>query len=208
MLATTVYADKGLIEIYKPDEVFDLSIHLTNITGEVTGANCKTQIRNESYDTLENLDMNEIAGGWYNLTYNQSKVGKYFCRQNCTQGDKYTAETCDFVIRGEDMSIAIIIMLGIIILVALWLVKNLSTELLAQHGLIKSAIVLFVFWFLLIPLNFGIESLGFNGASASMINLLSNVHTIMIYLNLLLTAYFIIYVIVSFMRSMNENVKN
>lgn len=111
-----VLADKGEIETFKPNEVFDLSIHLSNSTGDVTGANCKVQIRNESFDLLENADMNEINGGWYNYTYNKSQVGKYFCRYNCTQGQLYVAETCDFII-GVDENMA----LGILVFIPLFI---------------------------------------------------------------------------------------
>ena len=80
--------------------IFDLNIHLTNITGEVSGALCQLQIKNESYNDILNATLNEIGGGWYNYTYNTSKTGKYFCRQNCTMGSLYAAATCDFIIVG------------------------------------------------------------------------------------------------------------
>ncbi len=111
-----VIADKGEIEIYKPNEVFDLSIHLSNRTGNVLGANCQAEIRNKSYGVIATITLNEVDGGWYNGTYNTSKVGKYFCRQNCTQGSFFAAETCDFVI-GVDDNMA----LGMLIFIPLFI---------------------------------------------------------------------------------------
>lgn len=208
LFATIVIADKGQIETYKPREIFDLGIHLSNDTGDVLGALCQIQIRNESYEDILSATLNEIGGGWYNYTYNTSKTGKYFCRQNCTYGTLFAAETCDFIIKGdENMPIAVILTLALIVFVYLWFIRSLNQDILSQHGLIKSAIFLFVFWFLLIPLNIQIESMGNEGATTSMISMISVVHTVMIYLNLVLTAYFIIYLIVSFARSINENVQ-
>jgi len=124
LFATTVYADEGLIEQYEKDEVFSLGIHLTNRTGEVLGASCNIQIRNESYFVLEDSVMNEIEGGWYNFTYNTSDLGKYFCRQNCTQGTFYAANTCDFIIEeGIKVITAIILILSIsfiLLIIGLW----------------------------------------------------------------------------------------
>ncbi len=124
LLAQTVYADKGLIEVYKPDVIFDLSLHLTNSTGDVTGATCNIQIRNETFLVLEDSVMNEIGGGWYNFTYNTSTTGKYLCRQNCTLGTLFTAETCDFVIdEGFNVILAIIVILVIafiLLILGLW----------------------------------------------------------------------------------------
>lgn len=119
-MSTIVTADKGEIETYKPNEVFDLSIHLTNKTGEVLGANCSVQIRNDTLELKENLMMNEIGEGWYNATYNTSTVGKYFCRQNCTKGAKYVAGTCDFIIGGEqEMLFAAIVLIPLFITIFL-----------------------------------------------------------------------------------------
>ena len=105
------------------------------------------------------------------------------------------------------MPISVILTLAMIVFVYLWFIRSLNQDVLSQHGLIKSAIFLFVFWFLLIPLNIEISSMTDEGATSSMIAMMNNVHILMIYLNLLMTAYFIIYVIVSFVRSMNENVQ-
>lgn len=115
-MAGTVYADKGLIETYQPNEVFDLGIHLSNTTSDVTGANCSIQIRNSSYGVLVDDTMNEIGGGWYNYTYNTTTLGRHYCRQNCTKGGEYTAETCDFII-GEDDKM----LLGVIVLIPLFI---------------------------------------------------------------------------------------
>lgn len=208
MFATVVFADEGATKTYRPNEVFGLSVHLSNSTGDVIGGNCSIQVRNESYAVIINDLMTEKGGGWYNYTYNTSKVGKYYCRQNCTQGDLYGSATCNFSIKGDSqMPLAIIVMLSLIVFCYLWLVWFLHSDKFTQHGIIKASIILFVFWFLLIPLNFGIESMGQSGASQQMINMVSIVHIVMIYLNILLTAYFVIFVIVSAVRSINENVQ-
>lgn len=112
---SAAFADDGLKETYRPNERFDLNIHLTNITGDVTGANCSIQIRNSSYNAVLDAKMEERIGGWYNYSYNTSKTGDYFCRQNCTQGTLYAAETCDFVIAGgNQVEIAIIFIMAIV----------------------------------------------------------------------------------------------
>lgn len=126
MAATVVIADKGEIETYKPREVLDLGIHLSNRTGNVLGANCQVEIRNDSYGIIFNTTLNEIDGGWYNGTYNTSKVGKYFCRQNCTKGIFFAAETCDFIIGAEDnmtlgMVVFIPLFIALFLLVVSWM---------------------------------------------------------------------------------------
>ncbi len=126
LLLPIVMADEGEIETYKPREVMDLSIHLTNKTGNVAGAVCQIEVRNESYGVIFNTTLNEIGGGWYNGTYNQSRVGKYFCRQNCTMGKSFTAGTCDFIIGVEDnmifgMLIAIPLFIALFLLVISWM---------------------------------------------------------------------------------------
>src|SRR3990167_6456742 len=205
LMLPIILADEGFIERYDPKQVFDLNIHLTNKTGDVTGANCNTQIRNESYDVLENLQHNEINGGWYNLTYNTSRTGKYFCRQNCTQGDIFTANTCDFIIKSEEkMAIAIAMLLIFIIIAYLVLVILMSRETFSAHGAIKSGIILLCTWFLLIPMDAAIkinEKAGDYGISGS----LETMYIILIYLNIIITIYFIIFIIVGLLRSIRDN---
>ena len=155
LLLPTVLADSGEIEIYKPREVLDLSIHLSNTTGNVGGANCQVEIRNDTYGVIFNTTLNEIDGGWYNGTYNTSKVGKYFCRQNCTQGSFFAAETCDFVIAGDDtMPIAVI--LTVIFVISLYffiMIKLFTARDFTEHGLIKLLFLMISFWILLLPIN-------------------------------------------------------
>lgn len=129
LLPVIVLADKGIIEQYKPNEIIDLSIHLANYTGNVEGATCQVEIRNNTYGVIYNITMNEIGGGWYNATYNQSEVGKYFCRQNCTQGSLYAAETCDFIIGvDENMSLGMVVFIPLFIagflLVVSWMLDS------------------------------------------------------------------------------------
>ena len=124
-----VMAEKGEIEIYKPREIFDLSLHLKDDDGDVASASCKIQIRNESFDTLVDGDMNEIGGGWYNYTYNTSKTGVYLCRQNCTKGSLFTSGTCDFVIGvDENMSLGMVVFIPLFIagflLVVSWMLDS------------------------------------------------------------------------------------
>lgn|SRR3990167_1852038 len=102
---------------------------------------------------------------------------------------------------------AIIIMLSLIVFVYLWFIRTLNQDVLAQHGLVKSSLFVFVFWFLLLPLNLMIESMGQSGASSQMIGMISTAHIAIIYMNVTLTFYFMIYLIVSFVRSINENVQ-
>lgn len=116
LLSTMVFAEENVKKTYKPNEIIDLGLHLTNGTGDVIGANCSTQIRNETYGVVDENIMNDIGGGYYNYTYNTSRIGTYFCRQNCTQGNFYDANTCDFIVGGDEKtSISIILMMGIVI---------------------------------------------------------------------------------------------
>ncbi len=129
ILTTIVVADKGDIEIYKPNEVFDLSVHLSNRTGNVLGAICQAEIRNESYGVIATINLNEIDGGWYNGTYNTSKIGKFFCMQNCTQGAFFASETCDFVIGVEDnmalgMLVFIPLFIAMFLLIVSWMLDS------------------------------------------------------------------------------------
>jgi len=99
LLMPVVLGDNGIIETYVVNEVFDVSLHLSDENGNVVGANCNVQIRNHSFDVIEEKGLNEINQGWYNGTYNTSQAGKYFCRQNCTLGALFAADTCDFIIQ-------------------------------------------------------------------------------------------------------------
>lgn len=130
MTAAAVFADDGLIETYRPNQVFDLSVHLTKRNvGDVTGANCSVQIRNASYDVVLDDVLRETGGGWYNYTYNTSKVGKYYCRQNCTLSGQYNAATCDFLIQGEEnMYLGIIFILIFAIIFMLWLAYYVNVQ--------------------------------------------------------------------------------
>ena len=116
---------------------------LKNITGDVTGATCNVQIRNESYIVLDNFVMEDLGGGFYNATYNTSRIGKFFCRQNCTQGAFFAAETCDFVIEGDEkLAIAITLLLLFVISAYLVLVVIMSRETFSVHGAVKVAMLL------------------------------------------------------------------
>ena len=195
-----VMAKQGDIETYKPNEVFDLSIHLTNSTGEISNANCSVRIQNISYDLLSEEYMNEIGNGWYNYTYNTSKIGKYFCRQNCTKNDNYIADTCDFIIEGENMSLATFFGLGIILLFYMGLVIFLRVDLFSQHGLIKAFIILGVAWFMLIPINLLILFNSDNGASANIISTLDLVYLIAIWANYIISFYIFLWLIISMLK--------
>lgn len=202
LLTSFAVADKGEIEIYRPNEVFDLSVHLSNRTGEVTGATCQAEIRNESYGVVYNITMNEIGGGWYNATYNQSKVGKYFCRQNCTKGEFYAADTCDFVIEGEEqMPIAVILTVIFVISVYfLILVKLFTARDFTEHGLVKLLFYVTLFWVLLLPLNMAIQYNDTNGGPAAVTDHLTLLYQIMIWLNSFIILYFMLWFIVQMIK--------
>ena len=129
ILSSIAVADEGIIETYKPNENFDLTIHLTNSSGEVVGANCSTQIRFKNLSIKDELKHNEINGGLYNLTYNTTKIGKYFCRTNCTLGVSYAAETCDFIIGiGDDNMLGFIIIIPMLIAIFLLVASRFLSE--------------------------------------------------------------------------------
>jgi len=204
LMSAIVTADKGLIEVYKPNEVFDLGIHLTNSSGDVGKANCSVQVRNESLGVILDDIMNEVGGGWYNYTYNNSNVGKYFCRQNCTKDSLYTAETCDFVIKGdENMNTAIIIAVMSILIIYLALIffftKNTTFE---EHAILRLLFIVSGFWFLLLPLNIAIQINEFNGGSTIITTNLEILMQIMVWVNVLITFYFMLWFLVKIMQKL------
>jgi hypothetical protein len=119
LLLPIVMAQEKDVNIYDLDEEFDLSIHLTNKTGDVKGATCKTQIRYSNSTVKDEIIHDEVGGGWYNATYNSSESGTFLCRHNCTQGTKFASETCDFKIKSDD----IMIMTSIITILAIGLIS-------------------------------------------------------------------------------------
>ena len=158
-----VYADDGLIETYRPNEVLNLNLHLSNTTGDVSGASCSTRIMLPNYTTIEIIQMNELSGGMYNATYNTSNIGNYFCVQNCTQGTSYTSETCDFIIGGGNKVgalIAIVLILIGVLIYYIYMAKTMNFEVfddtnidLGIHNGIKMLLIWGSFWIILIPLN-------------------------------------------------------
>ena len=184
-----VMADKGEIEVYKPNEVFDLSIHLTNQTGIVLGATCNAEVRNESYDIIETIALNEINGGWYNGTHNRSATGKFFCSQQCSKGEFFAASTCDFVIEGDkQMPIAVaIIILVVIILYFFILIRLLTERQFTEHGLIKLLFYMTAFWILLLPINIAIQLNDFNGGPPVISEHLETLYIIMVWFNWFIT---------------------
>ncbi len=204
-----VFADRGEIEVYRPQEVFDLSVHLTNRTGNVLGATCSVEIRNSTYDVLDTLSLNEINGGWYNATYNRSDVGKFFCSQNCTQGTFFAAETCDFVIEGDaQMPIAVILTVIFVIFVYFLILVRLITEReFTEHGLIKLLFYMTAFWILLLPLNMAIQYNDFEGGPAVVTDHLELLYQIMVYINFFIGIYFFLWIVVQLLKKIG-NVKN
>jgi len=205
LMSATVYADKGEIEIYEPKEIFDLSIHLTNETGDVAGANCSIQIRNATLGVILDDNMNEIGGGWYNYTHNQSRAGKFFCKQNCSMGTQFAASTCDFVIEGdENLSIAITLLLIFVIIGYFALIIIMSRETFSVHGVLKSGLSLMTIWFLLVPMDFAIK-INNNAGDLGIASTLEMMFSILIYLNVGITLYFILFMIIGFVRSIQDN---
>lgn len=202
LLLPIVVADKGEIELYKPNEFIDLSVHLTNKTGEVVGANCSVQIKNESYGLVLNTEMEEIGNGWYNYTYNTSRNGMHFCRYNCTQGTLYVAETCDFVIAGEeDMPVAVILVVIFVIIVYFFLLINLFTaRAFTEHGLIKLLFIMIAFWILLLPVNMAVQYNDANGGPAVVTEHLETLYQIMVWLNSFIVVYFMLWFIVQILK--------
>ena len=209
MFLPIVMADSGEIETYKPREILDLSIHLTNISGVVSGAVCKAEIRNQSYDSIAIITLNEINGGWYNGTYNTSRIGKYFCMQNCTQGSLFIAETCDFVIEGdEEMPIAIILTVIFVIGVYFFILIRLITERqFTEHGLIKLLFYLIAFWVLLLPVNMAVQFNDANGGPIVVTEHLELLYQIMVWLNWFIIFYFFLWFIVQILKKIG-NTKN
>lgn len=202
MLLPIVVADEGDIEIYKPREVFDLGIHLTNKTGEVLGATCQTEIRNETYDIIHDATHNEIGDGWYNSTYNTSKIGKYFCKQNCTSGKLFVATTCDFIIKGDrQMPIAVIVTALVVIIIYFFVLARLITERqFTEHGLVKLMFYLIAFWVVLLPLDMAVQFNIDNGGPTVVTDHLNLLYKIIVWLNYFITVYFILWFLVQMMK--------
>ncbi len=203
-LLPTVMADEGDIEIFKPKEVFDLSIHATNKTGDVTGATCNIQIRNESFGQIINENMTDIGGGWYNFTYNTSRLGKYFCRQNCTQGELFIANTCDFIIAG-DKQMPISVILTVIFVISVYflvLIRLFSEREFTEHGMVKLLFHLLAFWILLLPINMAIQYNNFNGGPVVVTEHLELLYQIMVWLNWFIIFYFFLWFIVQILKKL------
>ena len=201
-----VMADKGDIEIFKPREVFDLSVHASNRSGNVLEANCSVQIRNESYGLLVDDVMNEIGGGWYNYTYNQSRVGIYFCRQNCTQGMLHVANTCDFAIQGdENMPIAIVlVVIFVMIVYFIVLINMFTTRSFTEHGLFKLLFMMIAFWAILLPINIAVQFNDDNGGPIAVTSNLELLYQIVIWLNVLITFYWFLWFIVQLLKKLGK----
>lgn len=206
ILLPTVMADEGEIEVYKPKEVFDLGLHLTNKTGDVLNANCSIQIRNESYGVILNDRHNEINAGWYNFTYNTSKIGKYFCRQNCTKGDFFAASTCDFVIKGDDkMPLAVIISVIFVLAIYFLILINLFNQrAFTEHGLLKILFLMIAFWAILFPINMAVLYNDANGGPAGVTDNLETMYQVMIYLNYFITFYFVLWFIFQLIKKLRD----
>lgn len=201
----TVYGEKGEIEVYKPREIFDLSVHLTDSDGEVKAANCSVQIRNETMDILINDNMEEIGNGWYNYTYNTSDVGKYFCRQNCTEDERYIAGTCDFEIQGDEtMPIASILVLIFVIIVWLLLANYFRMEMFSEHGGVKMMLMLLVMWMLLLPLSIATQYGITNGDPTIVTDQMQLFTSILIWINVFVTFYFVVWFIIQLVRKFRE----
>lgn len=99
MLLPICYAG---VNTYSPNERIDLGIHLSNLTGDVSGASCNIQLRKPIQTTILNAQMGDIGGGFYDYNYSTSTQGYYYCTQNCTLGASYTSGTCDFIISEDE----------------------------------------------------------------------------------------------------------
>lgn len=197
-------------DTYKPNEVLDLSVHLSDTNGNVEAATCYIQVRNNSFHTIVDGTMEEIGGGWYNYTYNTSETGYYHCRQNCTDSTRFIAGTCDFIIEGDErMSLAILLVVMAVIafyFILLWMFH--SGVLLKEHGILKIALMVLVLWMSLIPLNMAMEFNIFNGGPLDVTDNLVLVYRIMIYVNYAISFYMIIYFIIQMIQKLRGAVKS
>ena len=204
-LAVPVLADQGKIEIYKPKQVFDLSLHLTNESGDVIQADCKLQIRDSAFIVKLDQNMSDKGGGWYNATYNTSSTGSFLCRQNCTQGNFYASNTCDFTIKGDErVPIAISIMMIFVIAVYfLILVRLLTSMEFTEHGMLKILFYVLTFWILLIPVNIAIIYNNDAGGPEGVTTLIELLYQIMVWLNWFISFYFFLWFITKLIKKLN-----
>ncbi len=206
MVLPIVMADRGEIEIYKPNEVLDLGIHLSNRTGNVVGALCQAEIRNNTFGVIFNVTLNEIGGGWYNGTYNTSRLGKYFCRQNCTQGTFFAAETCDFVIEGDQqMPISVALIVISVIGAYFFILSRLFTEReFTESGMVRLLFYLTAFWIVLLPLNIAVQFNTDNGGPVVVTENIGLIHSIIVWLNYFITVYFILWFLIQMMKKIGN----
>jgi hypothetical protein len=204
-LLPMVLADAGEIELYKPNEIFGLSVHVTSNTQEVSNAECNIQIRNETYGVIVDDVMENLGGGWYNYTYSNTKTGMYYCRENCTWGWLYTAGTCDFIIQG-DATMPIAVILAVIFVISIYflvLINAFTTKQFTEHGLLKLLFLMVAYWILLLPVNIAIQYNDFNGGPINVSDGLTLLYQIIIYLNSFITVYFVLWFIVQVIKKMS-----
>lgn len=197
LIFSLVNAENGNIETYTPNQVIQLSVHLVNTTGEVDGANCSAQIRNSSYDTISTIQLEGRSGGYYNATYTTTRIGNYFCNYNCTFGTSYSSESCDFIIRGDNtMPIAIVLILLFVIIFYIYMSRFMTMQWFSTNGMLKLIFFLSALWMVLIPINFGVflseTYIGNSGITAT-INL---VYMIVVWINVFITFYFFLKVLI------------
>lgn len=188
----------GDVEEYRSQETIPLGIHLFNSSGDVSGANCKVQIRNLSFAVIQEGSMNQVTNGWYNYTYNTSKFGYHYCSQNCTLGTTYGAEECDFIVGGdESLSLAVMLATIFIIGVYLYLFKNLAFELfsglLTNHGALKFLFMMGAMWLMLIPMGIAMQYNLLNYGQGNIQLLLETMNTTMLYIDSFVLIYFSIW---------------
>ncbi len=146
-LIPLVSAQEKDVDIYRLNEVFDLSIHLSDESGDITGANCQTQIRRANFTVKDEFTNTEVEGGWYNGTYNSSEPGIFLCRHNCTKGTDFTSGTCDFKIE-DNLKVILAVIITILVIAFILLIVGIWQQdwnFIFSSGFVFSVIAIYIF---------------------------------------------------------------
>lgn len=103
------------------------------------------------------------------------------------------------------MSLSIILTLWFVIAFYGFIIFMIRKETFEDHSMIKIAIMVLCAWLVLLPLYFSRVYNDFVSGPPAVSSILDTLYTVSIYLNIAMTFYLLVFMIVSFMRSANES---
>ena len=183
-----------------------------------SGVECWLSVyQQNSSDVFINNKM-DYANGFFNFTVTDNvtyQIGmhNYLVACNTTQNGGYSAGSFEVSLGGfpgkEDNVplLAGLVLFGVA-LIWLFLIFSLSGENFTEHGLVKVAVIVLVLWVLMLPVSLAVDAINTKGGSAAMLGTVETLFIVMIYLNAAFTLYMIVFMIVSFARSLNNNAES